>query len=219
MSFSSAFFILHKSSGVVYRRFLLVIFPLCIAGSCSLSQFQAFFFFFFNSVSQAKMATTMIMPDLPPPYTPRKVSPLPKYAFLNIPCVQSRNRSLSLRSKNRDAASSEGGGSSIKHKFGLGSMRASTKPELSKRLFRLWVCLNIHILCFGYCNLLTRLESNLRIMSSTPTTNLVASKFRLPANYQTGVKLPTMMVSAISVTKSEFSFPSLVRLKFDMGTT
>jgi len=42
------------------------------------------------------------------------------------------NRSLSLRSKSK--GSNEGG---TKYRFGLGSMRAGTQPELSKKLYRL----------------------------------------------------------------------------------
>ncbi|KAF3937049.1 hypothetical protein ABW19_dt0210630 [Dactylella cylindrospora] len=44
----------------------------------------------------------------------------------------SRNRSLSLRSK-KNTGSESGGG----RKFGFASMRASTQPELSKKLYRL----------------------------------------------------------------------------------
>jgi len=47
------------------------------------------------------------------------------------------NRSLSLRSKKGGAPSSDAGTGGGKHRFGLGSMRATTQPELSKKLYRL----------------------------------------------------------------------------------
>ncbi|KAJ6261121.1 hypothetical protein Dda_3786 [Drechslerella dactyloides] len=88
---------------------------------------------------------------LPPPYTPprsflfprRNASAAPpayppgyipgglfaKYA--NDP-REKRNRSLSLRSKKGGATDGQSG-----RRFGFGSMRASTQPELSKKLYRL----------------------------------------------------------------------------------
>lgn len=46
------------------------------------------------------------------------------------------NRSLSLRSKKGGSGSNEASGGS-RYRFGLGSMRAGTQPELSKKLYRL----------------------------------------------------------------------------------
>ncbi|KAI9835967.1 MAG: hypothetical protein M1837_003557 [Sclerophora amabilis] len=77
---------------------------------------------------------------LPPPYTPspRKPSPPSRSRTLNIVPSQTRNRSLSVRSK-KDNASTTGstGQSAPKHRFTMASLRGIQQPELSKKLFKL----------------------------------------------------------------------------------
>ncbi|KAK6351349.1 hypothetical protein TWF718_004512 [Orbilia javanica] len=67
--------------------------------------------------------------EYPPGYTPGGL--FTKYA--NTP--EKRNRSLSLRSKKTHQGNESGGGTT--RRFGFASMRASTQPELSKKLYRL----------------------------------------------------------------------------------
>ncbi|EWC46705.1 hypothetical protein DRE_03950 [Drechslerella stenobrocha 248] len=89
---------------------------------------------------------------LPPPYTPHRTFLFPRRAASNqSPAAypagyfpgglfakyandgyEKRNRSLSLRSKKGPTSDGSSG-----RRFGFGSMRASTQPELSKKLYRL----------------------------------------------------------------------------------
>ncbi|KAH0538311.1 hypothetical protein FGG08_005085 [Glutinoglossum americanum] len=78
------------------------------------------------------------MAVLPPPYTPRKVSPPSRAQTLNVVPARQRNRSLSVRSK-KDSSSGSGHAPSPapKHRLTFASLRGNMQPELSKRLFKL----------------------------------------------------------------------------------
>jgi len=60
---------------------------------------------------------------------------VPHRSNISIINDKPRNRSLSLRSKSKTA--SEPTSSGTKHRFGFSSLRASTQPDLAKKLFRL----------------------------------------------------------------------------------
>jgi hypothetical protein len=61
----------------------------------------------------------------------------PRPFWFSNKMFQSRNRALSIRSRNRDASGSGGASSGSRKGFSLSSLRGQIQPELSRKLYRL----------------------------------------------------------------------------------
>ncbi|KAI9835274.1 MAG: hypothetical protein M1819_002418 [Sarea resinae] len=78
------------------------------------------------------------MAILPPPYTPRKMSPPSRSRSLNVMPTGQRNRSLSVRSKKEGSTTGAAPEKSApKHRFTMATLRGIQQPELSKRLYKI----------------------------------------------------------------------------------